>query len=533
MSELLDWLQLLFRWFHVVAAIAWIGHAFLFNEWDDTLVPPDDPEDQKRVQGELWMVHGGGFYQLIKHKAFPERLRGPLHWFKWEAAFTWLSGFGLLVLLYYMGGGILMVDPTVAALSPGQAIAVGIGTLLGSWLVYDLTWVTVGPRAPRVAEGITVALIVGMIYTMSHLLSGRAAFLHTGAMLATWMAANVWVRIIPGMTRMVGAMGPGQFLDAEHGKKAKQRSKHNNYFIYPVILTMISNHYPATYGHPQSWLVLISLMAIAVGLKHWMNLRRFNGLTAGLVGVGLVGLVGLSVGAGEAAEPEAAAPAASAGSGPKALPEARGSIRGVVSFEGTPPEPKLLTLSGGCELTHKEPVLDPSVRVQDGKLANSFVWIKTGWEGWQIPAPTTKVTVDQVGCVYNPHVVGAQVGQTVVFTNSDALFHNVRAVSSANPVFNEMTPTQGARFERVFKRPEVMVQTRCDVHPWMSAYVGVVPHPWFAVSGADGAFSLEGVPPGTYTLEAWHEVFGSRSFEVVVEAGGVASAAVTFAANPG
>ena len=535
MDELREIAHLLLRWIHVIAAIAWIGHAFIFNEWDETLIPPDDEKERDKVQGELWMVHGGGFYQLVKHKAFPAVMRGPLHWFKWEAGFTWLSGFFLLSVLYYMGGGIYLVDPSVSDISVGAAIGVGIGLLVGSWLVYDLTWATVGQKSEGAGIAVTLALIIGATFGVAHVLSGRAAFIHVGAMLATWMAANVWIRIIPNMTKMVSGAKPGDKLDPEHSRLAKQRSKHNNYFTYPVIFVMISNHYPVAYGHPNNWVILLGIMMAAAGVKHLMNVKRAapSGLLAIATGLAIVFGATLKLGGGDEPEPVASTAGAPGPKPHKALDAATAARLTVrVDLSGPAPERKELKLAGGCEALHTGPVYDDSLVVTDGHVKNAFVWLEGDLGGYSFPAATEQVLVDQTGCLYEPHVVGVRVGQTVVFNNSDALFHNVRSIAEANEVFNEVTPTKGARFEKVFKRPETMVQAKCDVHPWMKAFIGVLPHPFFGTSGEGGGVALEGIPPGRYTVHVWHEILGEKTGSVELTAGASADLALSYAGAP-
>ncbi|MEM9490021.1 MAG: carboxypeptidase regulatory-like domain-containing protein, partial [Myxococcota bacterium] len=213
-------------------------------------------------------------------------------------------------------------------------------------------------------------------------------------------------------------------------------------------------------------------------------------------------------------------------------PAAVGEIRGTVLLTGTPPEPEQLTLFAGCETLADEPIYDDRVVASDGKLKNTFIWIRQGWERWAVPpAPAAEVELDQRACVYKPRVLGARVDQPITFINSDPLFHNVRTVIGERSVFNLNMPAQDQRITRTFKRPEVMVQARCDVHPWMRSYIGVVPHPWFAISAEDGSFALTGVPPGEYVVEAWHEVYGTQTATVTVTARGEAEQSFTFAAE--
>ena len=272
----LEWLNLLVRWLHVIAGIAWIGASFYFVWLDNTIRPPaaGSALAHKGVSGELWAVHGGGFYNPQKYLVAPAELPRELHWFKWEAYTTWLSGFALLTVAYYFNAQAMMVDKSVADLSSWQAIALGLGSLLVGWTVYDLLCRSKLGQHDLAFGGVMFVLIVGASYVLTKLLSGRAAYIHVGAMIGTMMVGNVLMLIIPGQRKMVNAMLAGQVPDAIHGKKAKQRSVHNNYFTLPVIFIMISNHYAMTYRHPHAWLVLAAIMAAGVLIRHFFNLKH-------------------------------------------------------------------------------------------------------------------------------------------------------------------------------------------------------------------------------------------------------------------
>jgi uncharacterized membrane protein len=272
----LEWLNLLVRWLHIITGIAWIGASFYFVWLDNTIRPPAPGSElaKKGVAGELWAVHGGGFYNPQKYLVAPAELPKELHWFKWEAYSTWLSGFALLFIVYYLNAQAMMVDRSVAELSSWQAVGVGLGSLVVGWLVYDL--LCKSPLGKHdLAFGLVIfAFLVGAGYVLTHLLSGRAAYLHIGAMIGTIMVANVAHVIIPGQRKMVNAMMAGQQPDPAYGIKAKQRSVHNNYFTLPVLFLMISNHYAMTYRHPQAWAVLAVIMAAGVLIRHFFNLRH-------------------------------------------------------------------------------------------------------------------------------------------------------------------------------------------------------------------------------------------------------------------
>jgi len=256
--QLSEWLNLLARWFHVFAAILWVGSTFYFT-WLDGRFQEEEREAQKEGgEPEVWMVHSGGFYVVGKRKT-PSLKR--LHWFKWEAASTWLSGMVLLTLVYYHGGA--MVDVDVRDISTWTAGAFGVGMLIASWVVYDLLLRSPLARDEKAFAVLAFALIVGAAYLSTHVLSGRAAYIHVGASLGTIMFLNVWNGILPAQRRMIAAVKEGRAPDPLEGARAKLRSKHNTYMVVPVVFTMISNHYPvSTYGRDYNWLVLSALVLL-------------------------------------------------------------------------------------------------------------------------------------------------------------------------------------------------------------------------------------------------------------------------------
>ena len=269
-----DWLDLGLRWLHVIAGIAWIGSSFYFVFVDNHLRPPESREDDgKGVGGELWSVHGGGFYHVQRYRVAPRRLPETLHFFKWEAYTTWLSGFGLLTVLYYVDADVLLVDPAVADLSESAAIAISIGLLAVSWIVYDLLCRLLGAEEVLLAA-VVAGLVVLSTWGTSELFAPRAAYLQVGAMLGTIMAANVLFSIIPAHKQLVRAKQAGEEPDPAPLREAKQRSVHNNYLTLPVVFTMIAGHAPFTFGHERGWLVLVALMAIGAWVRHFFNLRH-------------------------------------------------------------------------------------------------------------------------------------------------------------------------------------------------------------------------------------------------------------------
>jgi len=273
----LEWLNLLLRWTHVVVAIAWIGSSFYFVWLDNTLTPPDDEAlKAKGVGGELWAVHGGGFYNPQKYLGAPPALPPHLHWFYWESYSTWLSGFALFTALYLFNAGTFLVDPAVHAWHPHAAIAAALGFLAGFWLLYDGLCRTLGSKPGRDAWlGLAVAVsVVGASWLACQLFAGRAAFLLVGAMMATSMSANVFFWIIPGQRKVIASMRAGEPVDPVHGQRAKQRSVHNTYFTLPVLFAMLSNHYGWAHGHSSNWLVLVLIMVSGALIRQFFVARH-------------------------------------------------------------------------------------------------------------------------------------------------------------------------------------------------------------------------------------------------------------------
>ncbi len=255
-----DWLNLLARWLHFVTGIAWIGSSFYFIWLDDHLEAPRDSSDEdKGVGGEVWSVHGGGFYHAQKYRVAPRVLPETLHWFKWEAYSTWLSGMFLLILLYWYGAEIYLIDPTIAALSPTTAIAIAAGFIIGGWIVYDLLCKSPLGKNDKLFGIVLFVAISALAWGLCQLFSGRGAYIHFGVILGTIMVANVFFVIIPGQKQMVAAAARGEQPDPAPGIRGKQRSVHNTYFTLPVLFVMTSNHYAMTYSHPFNWAILIAI----------------------------------------------------------------------------------------------------------------------------------------------------------------------------------------------------------------------------------------------------------------------------------
>jgi uncharacterized membrane protein len=279
-AYILDWLNLILRWAHVITGIAWIGSSFYFIWLDARLnVPPRDPES-KDVAGDLWAVHGGGFYHSQKYKVAPETLPAPLHWFKWEAYSTWLTGFALYIVVYYLNASALLVDPAVWDIKPSTAILTSIVLLIGAWLVYD--GLCRSGLSDRMLSIVGSVLVLVLCWGVCQLFGGRGAFLQVGVMLGTIMVANVAHVIIPSQKQLVAAKLKGEAPDASLGVKAKQRSVHNNYLTLPVVFTMISPHFALAYSHQYNWLVLFVIFAGAALVRHFFNLRNQGRLVIAL-----------------------------------------------------------------------------------------------------------------------------------------------------------------------------------------------------------------------------------------------------------
>ena len=254
-----EWLNLVARWVHVFAGIMWVGTTYYFTWLDARLT-----EEEKAATGtpaQIWMVHSGGFY-VVEKRRVPDELSRKLHWFRWEAATTWLSGMLLLVVVYYLGGGAL-VDRDVSNISVGAAVALGVGLLVVGWLVYDLMMISPLGKNEKAFAVIAYLIVVALTYGLTRVLSGRAAYIHVGAMLGTIMAANVWMRILPAQGKMIAAIKEGRQVDQALAAQAKFRSKQNTFMAVPVVFIMISNHFPGvTYGDRYNWAILSVLILL-------------------------------------------------------------------------------------------------------------------------------------------------------------------------------------------------------------------------------------------------------------------------------
>ena len=269
-AHIVEWLNLAVRWVHVIVGIAWIGASFYFvwleNNLDRSIKNPD-------MAGELWAIHGGGIYHLQKYNLAPQTMPKHLHWFKWEAYSTWLTGVLLLIVVFYFNADSYLVA-SQSALSAEMTIAIGVACLLGGWLVYDLLCKSPLRHQPMVLGLVLMAALTLVAWALSEVMSGRAAYIHVGAIIGTMMVGNVFFVIMPAQRDLVGAIEAGREPDSSKPKNALLRSRHNNYLTLPVVFIMISNHFPSTYGNGMNWLILLALALISVAVRHYFNTRH-------------------------------------------------------------------------------------------------------------------------------------------------------------------------------------------------------------------------------------------------------------------
>ena len=310
-----DWLNLVIRFLHVITGIAWIGASFYFIWLDNALREPPEWKKQKGIKGDVWAIHGGGIYEVAKYRLAPEQMPAILHWFKWEAYSTGITGFLLLSLIYYVGANTYLIDPSKATISPWLGILIGIGALASGWFIYDYLC-----KTPLVKKGLPfavtmIAILTLFTFLLSLVFSDRAVYIHVGAMIGISMVLNVLTVIMPSQRALVDAIERGVEPDEQWALNAKLRSTHNNYATLPVIFIMISNHYPMTYGHQYGWLVLAAIIAITMWARHFFNLKHREIIkpyilaTAALAFVGLVWALAPSKAATTAAQPVSSAAA--------------------------------------------------------------------------------------------------------------------------------------------------------------------------------------------------------------------------------
>ena len=287
---ILDWIDLIVRWIHIIVGIAWIGTSFYFNWLDSRL---DRDIENKDIDGELWSVHSGGFYHINKLKGPPKKFPKELHWFKWEAYTTWISGFALLIIIYYLNAESIMIDKNVNDISPFTAIVISLSFLAASWLIYDFLCKSNLINNTILFSTICLIIAIIMSYILTKIYGSRAAYIHVGASLGTIMAANVFRVIIPSQKNMVDAALANKEPDLKKGLSAKTRSIHNNYLTLPVLFIMISAHFPFTYGHKYNWLILAIISIIGASVRHYFNLRNKKQYNVWILPMATIGMISL------------------------------------------------------------------------------------------------------------------------------------------------------------------------------------------------------------------------------------------------
>jgi len=371
--ELVD---LVARWIHVIAAIMWAGNSMLFN-WLDRNLRPASPETSgspasKGTLGNIWLLHSGAFYFVEKTLLGGQPLPQPLHWFKWQAYTTWWTGVVLLIVVYYFGGRATLADATVAPLTHRMAVLVALAAIAGGWALYESMQRYVAPRAPRVALAIWITGLTAISVALTHLLSGRAAFLHVGAMLGTIMAANVVLTIVPSQRELVASVAEGRGADPAVSARAKRVSIHNNYFTFPVIVLMLISHFPAVYGSRLNWLLLLVLIAAGAAVRHVLNIRftfpSWRPVLAGtLVGSVLALIAILHFGSAENAIGAANVVAANDSAAPVGFAEVRRVIdrRCAACHSATPSDVSFGAAPGGVMFDTPEQILAYAARIRE------------------------------------------------------------------------------------------------------------------------------------------------------------------------
>ncbi len=520
-DSLHGWVSYFLRWGHLIAGISWIGSSFYFVWLDRALTLPEKPKEG--VEGEVWMVHSGGFYQVERRKIAPGQMPQTLHWFKWEAAFTWITGVLLMAVVYYAGGGALLFDAGDNFSNVSQAIGFSLLVLPLSWLIYDGLWNSSLGKNTKAATSISFVLMMGLVYGLSKFFGGRAAYMHVGAVFGTIMVANVWMRILPAQQKMIDATQEGRQPDFTLSGKAKLRSIHNSYLTLPVLFLMLSNHYPMTYGSEKSVAILLLLFVLGAAIRHYKITKEKVGFLPPLLIVGsLAALAYLTLERKPSLEKSSDLIPSQVESVPTSFVELSqtGTIHAGVKFTGTVPLAKKIFVTPECVAANSKPLMTETLIAQNGRLQNVFIWISRGLEAKTFPTPTKEVIIDQRECAYRPHVIGVQVGQPVTFLNSDAFLHNIHSMAKENDKFNVSLVNKSQRITRKLMKPEIMLRSKCDIHPWMMGYIGVVSHPYFGVTHEKGEVTLVQVPAGSYTVSAWHETLGIKTQELEVSAKG-------------
>lgn len=298
-AHLIEWLNLSVRWVHMIVGIAWIGASFYFV-WLENNLNRVNPKDG--LAGDLWAIHGGGIYHLEKYKLAPPKMPDNLHWFKWEAYWTWMSGVTLLMIVYYLNPSLYLIAPG-SDLTPAAAIAIGIGSLVAGWFIYDILCDSALGKQPALLGLVLFILLVGAAFGLSQVFSGRGAYIHVGAIIGTIMVGNVFRTIMPAQRALVKAIEEGSTPDPALPAKGLLRSRHNNYFTLPVLFIMISNHFPSTYGSSYNWLILAGIAIAAVLIRHYFNTRHNSNKFAWALPAGALAMVCLAYVTGPASQP--------------------------------------------------------------------------------------------------------------------------------------------------------------------------------------------------------------------------------------
>jgi uncharacterized membrane protein len=362
-QNLVDWFVIVLRWSHIVAILGWVGASLYFMWLDSKLRQPSPARDN--VLGEAWMGHGGGFYIVEKRHISPGQAPSPVWWFRNEAMVTWVTGFLLLVFVYYWSGGTDLVEPG-APLSPAAAIAFAIAMLVVCWVVYDLLWASRFAADHWVAaSAISAVLLLAVVVVFCELFTGRAAYIHIGSVMGTCMVGNVWMRIIPSQVEAVAATSAGRERDMVKALRARRRAQHNTYLTLPVIFSMIATHAPATYGHPRNWLIMALLIAAGMAARYMMILWDRRTPARGWLAPALAVAVALLVIPWLTAAPGALAGASLAKADAVSIHVARGivELRCVSCHSAKPPDTTFTTAAGGVRLDRPEDLARHATRI--------------------------------------------------------------------------------------------------------------------------------------------------------------------------
>jgi uncharacterized membrane protein len=294
-TYIIEWLSLIFRWLHVVTGVAWIGASFYFVWLDNSLQNPPQWKKDKGIKGDLWAIHGGGIYEVAKYQLQPEQMPKTLHWFKWEAYTTWITGMVLLAIIYYLGADSYLIDKRIANFSRLQATAIGLGIIASSWVIYELLCSSSLSKNSLVISALLIILATAIAYLLTQLFSGRGAYIHFGAVIGTLMAGNVFRVIIPGQKALVAAIMEGKQPEAKWAEKAKLHSTHNTYLTLPLLFIMVSNHYPMTYDHNFNWLILLAITAITALARQFFILKHKGIHKHSILIISVMAILGLAI----------------------------------------------------------------------------------------------------------------------------------------------------------------------------------------------------------------------------------------------